>query len=377
MMLTRYVAFITNVLSGHLGWHRARLKFMARFTSALLRLPTTDLWKIALALKAGVRQKSNYRRIQRFFAEYDVDITALGGLLLDLLPQTPPYVVVIDRTEWHFGQTPVNVLTVRIGHDGMTIPVVWRALPSGGGSGKADHTDLLEQLLNVVDASSIEAVLADREFISSCWLYQMEQREIPFCIRLRSDRRIGESRRDLRSRHGCLLAYSARDQSGSWKGGAICSASRETDSSFLVLATRKVDPGEATGLSRRRWEIKSMFAVLTSRGFDLEATNLTDPRRVERLIGLLALAFSWTRLVEDRRARQEGPPPVKTHAQRAEPLPLRTGPAAEHPDHAGATTEGVLRMPMASLKSDCALVTYLGIHQRALVYKWNTLTSYP
>ncbi|WP_181149423.1 hypothetical protein [Salinibacter sp. 10B] len=46
---------------------------MARFTSALLQLTTTDLWKIALALKAGVHQKSNYRRIQRFLAEYDVE----------------------------------------------------------------------------------------------------------------------------------------------------------------------------------------------------------------------------------------------------------------------------------------------------------------
>ncbi|CAM3621537.1 hypothetical protein GGP80_003006 [Salinibacter ruber] len=33
---------------------------MARFTSALLRLTTTDLWKIALALKAAPKQKSNY-----------------------------------------------------------------------------------------------------------------------------------------------------------------------------------------------------------------------------------------------------------------------------------------------------------------------------
>jgi hypothetical protein len=82
------------------------------------------------------------------------------------------------------------------------------------------------------------------------------------------------------------------------------------------LATWKVAPGEATELYRRRWEIESMFAALQSRGFDLEATNLTDPRRVERLIGLLALAFSWTRLVGDRRARREGPPPVKTHGRR-------------------------------------------------------------
>jgi hypothetical protein len=63
-----------------------------------------------------------------------------------------------------------------------------------------------------------------------------------------------------------------------------------------------------------------MFAALKSRGFDLEATNLTDPRRVERLIGLLALAFNWTRLVGDRRARREGPPPVKTHGRRERSL---------------------------------------------------------
>jgi hypothetical protein len=96
--------------------------------------------------------------------------------------------------------------------------------------------------------------------------------------------------------------------------------SREAKSPFLVLATWKVDPGEATELYRRRWEIESMFAALKSRGFDLEATNLTDPRRVERLIGLLALAFNWTRLVGDRRARREGPPPVKTHGRRERSL---------------------------------------------------------
>jgi hypothetical protein len=71
--MMRYVASITNVLSGHLGWNRGRLKFKARFTPALLRLTTTDLWKIARALKAAPKQKSNDRRIQRFRAGYISD----------------------------------------------------------------------------------------------------------------------------------------------------------------------------------------------------------------------------------------------------------------------------------------------------------------
>ncbi len=67
--------------------------------------------------------------------------------------------------------------------------------------------------------------------------------------------------------------------------------SREAESPFLVLATWKVNPGEATGLYRRYQEIESMFAAPESRGFDLEATDLTDPSRAERPVSLLALAF--------------------------------------------------------------------------------------
>lgn len=332
----RYVASITNVLSNHLGWHRARLKFMARFTSALLRLTTTDLWKIALALKAGVRQKSNYRRIQRFLAGYEVDFSALGRLMVHLLPQDPPYVVAIDRTEWHFGQKPVNVLTVGVAHDGMTIPVVWHALPNGGGSGQAAQTETLAQLLEVIDASSIQVVLADREFISTGWLRMMQRRGIPFCIRLRSDRGIGDTEegptllarmyaRPLRVGAERVLE-GTRYLFGS-EGPPIPVrvvlrrvGSRKEDAQFLILATWNLDPGEATDLYRRRWEIESMFAALKSRGFDLEATGLTEPDRIERLIGLLALAFTWTRLVGKHRAQREGPPPLKRHGRRERSL---------------------------------------------------------
>ena len=68
--------------------------------------------------------------------------------------------------------------------------------------------------------------------------------------------------------------------------------SREAGSPFLVLATWKADPGEATELYRRCSEIELIFAALKSRGFDLESTNLTDPSRAERPVSLLALAFS-------------------------------------------------------------------------------------
>jgi hypothetical protein len=35
-----YVRSLTRVLDRHLGWNRARLKFMARFTLGVLRMTT-------------------------------------------------------------------------------------------------------------------------------------------------------------------------------------------------------------------------------------------------------------------------------------------------------------------------------------------------
>jgi uncharacterized protein (UPF0216 family) len=192
-----YVASITSVLSGHLGWHRARLKFMARFTMALLQRRSADLWQIALALKADVQLKSNYRRIQRFLSEYEVDFTTLGRLLATLLPETAPHVVVLDRTEWHFGSSPVNVLTIGIAHEdmheSMAVPIAWSVSDEDGSSAADGQIQVLERFLQVIDPSDIDVMLADREFISVQWLQALREREIPFAVRLRSDRRIGDA----------------------------------------------------------------------------------------------------------------------------------------------------------------------------------------
>ena len=100
----------------------------------------------------------------------------------------------------------------------------------------------------------------------------------------------------------------------------IAPALSETDSSkrddrFLILAARGIAPDTATTLYRRRWEIGTLFGALKPPGFKLEKTYLTMPDRVERLMGLLALAFAWTHIVGDKRAFSQGQPPTKTNGR--------------------------------------------------------------
>ena len=48
---------------------------------------------------------------------------------------------------------------------------------------------------------------------------------------------------------------------------------------------------ETWTLYKLRWSIECTFSSLKSRGFDLERTGITQPKRLERLFGLTILAW--------------------------------------------------------------------------------------
>jgi len=215
---------------------------------------------------------SNYRRIQRFLSGYEVDFTALGRLLVHLLPQTGPYVVALDWTEWHVGQTPVNILMIGIVHKDTAVPIVGKVLPNGGGSGSEAHIDVLERFLAIVDPEAIKAVVADREFVGTDWLLALQERTIPFAIRLRSNRRIGYS--DGHSNQGSALPVRMFARTVAPNAEQVLEGDRylvgtegqkvpvrvvirridsdttshDPDDPFLIVATYKLDPTEALAL---------------------------------------------------------------------------------------------------------------------------------
>ena len=60
---------------------------------------------------------------------------------------------------------------------------------------------------------------------------------------------------------------------------------------------------------RLRWGIETLFGALKSRGFELESTHVVScPERLERLLGLLALAFAWAHRTGQWVAEQVQPP---------------------------------------------------------------------
>ncbi|WP_228722249.1 IS4 family transposase [Acinetobacter baumannii] len=64
-----------------------------------------------------------------------------------------------------------------------------------------------------------------------------------------------------------------------------------------------------------RWEIETLFSCLKGRGFNLENTRLTDPRRVKKLIAVLAISFCWCYLTGEWQHDQKKAIKIKKHGR--------------------------------------------------------------
>lgn len=82
-----HVTQLKDILRTYLPWHGARLNFWAMFLIALFKVKTVNLAEIATALNPKAQTGSNHRRLQHFFADFEVDYEVIAKLVAALVPQ--------------------------------------------------------------------------------------------------------------------------------------------------------------------------------------------------------------------------------------------------------------------------------------------------
>ena len=96
--------------------------------------------------------------------------------------------------------------------------------------------------------------------------------------------------------------------------------------SYRVLSTWNRDAASTSVPDRARLEIETLSMALKSRGYDLKVSYLTDFDRMQQLIGLLALTFTWTHIVGEQRGTGGRASAEKAPwMPRVEPLSVRVG----------------------------------------------------
>jgi hypothetical protein len=303
-------------LSEHLPWHGARLGFLAQFLLALLKVRSVSLAELACGFGGKAKVESHYKRLQRFFREFDLDQDALARLLVRLVPVGEgPWRLAMDRTNWQFGKADINFLVLGVAWRGIAVPLFWSVLDKPGNSDTAERIALMERFLGVFGAARIAALLADREFVGEAWFRWLQGQGVPFHQRLKRDTLVPNSwnrmmRLDVL--FGSLRPGQRRLLPGRrpvWGSFVHLSALRLEDGGFLFIASSGAPQSDAIDAYADRWQVETLFGCLKTRGFNLEDTHLTDPKRLAKLMGLLALAFAWAYRTGE--ILHDGPSPVR------------------------------------------------------------------
>jgi len=84
---------------------------------------------------------------------------------------------------------------------------------------------------------------------------------------------------------------------------------------YLILATDE-NPETALEDYKKRQGIETLFQCLKGRGFNFEDTHMTFPDRIDKLIALLAIAFSWCHSTGEWSHSQD-PIKIKKHGRKA------------------------------------------------------------
>ena len=97
---------------------------LAEVLLGILQAESTLHRKIALHLPRSASLDSKTRVVARVFHDLQLTSQDVLNVLLPLLPGSR-LTMVMDRTTWHYGQTPLNILVLGVLLGGVVLPLAW------------------------------------------------------------------------------------------------------------------------------------------------------------------------------------------------------------------------------------------------------------
>ena len=289
---------LIKILSESLDCNLARIKCLCLLLTGLLRHRTVNLTILATGNSSEASNQSCYRRFQDFFLNFALPLSAIGRLMLRKIPKPPKgWILSMDRTNWKYGKRHINILVVGIVVNKVAIPIVWKVLPQRtkrGNSNTTQRISLLKKLLQLMDARDILVLTMDREFSGKKWLRWLDTQGVGYVLRVKSNTVVGnKSAREHANKRG----RKTKGPQDIWGMDLFFSSKpikRGGRASYLCVISNRFAAKEALDWYQKRWGIELLFSHLKKRGFDLEATHMTNGAKLEKLFALVSLAFLFS-----------------------------------------------------------------------------------
>jgi len=295
---------LKDILSCHLGLNKSRIETLVVIIVGLVNGRTVNLSHIACQFPGPAKQASNYRRLQRFFQHVRLDNDWIALMMVRLLNQRGPWLLALDRTNWKVGSRDINILMLALVTRRFRVPLMWMMLDKSGSSNTDERIALMRRYLALFGASSIQLLLADREFIGRHWFDFLNKNNIAFAIRIKKSMHLTQADDSKWSFKTLLRRRRSTRTIRTWSGwlpGMECTPENKLDfaarriknGEWLIIASNR-EPKNALRQYRRRWAIECMFGDTKTRGFNIEDTRITNLEKLDLWLAIIALTMSWT-----------------------------------------------------------------------------------
>jgi Transposase DDE domain len=255
-----------------------------------------------------------------------VDYNGVAGFIMKLYGFTDrDYHLSLDKANWKWGQTNINLLVLAVVYRGAAIPVYWLPSDKRGNSNSRERMALLKRFIGQFGRDRIKGLLADREFIGDGWMGWLLEQKVSFTIRIRNNS-YTENAQGVRVRVDRLFYALKPGEALTLTGARLLGARavylsglRPSDGELLVVASDRFEPA-AIRIYGLRWEIETLFGCLKGRGFKLEETRVAGYLRIKKLLVLPVIAFCWPHKIGEWKHDCVLPIKIKAHQRRAQSL---------------------------------------------------------
>lgn len=276
---------------------------MSWLVAQMVRLGTVSLWRLAAHMESLAQTRSVHRRLERFFQHVRLDGNGVARLIEAAMGLSgKPWRLVLDRTNWKFGQSEHNILMLGVVLEGVCVPLFWTMLDKTGNTNAEERIDLLQRLRDCFPDQPIACVMGEREFIGERWMSWLHAQNIPFVLRIKENMHIWNAEHapvrlscklaSLRKRRNIALKgawHLCADQTRPGPPVRIVALRLKTGDLLIIATTARVK--SALSLYRQRWGIETLFSCLKTRGMDLEATHMTQPEKISVLMAIVSIGF--------------------------------------------------------------------------------------
>ena len=293
--------------------HKSRQEFLCSMLEGIIKSRSVIFSEIADKIESAAKVESIERRIQAFFKEVSIDYSQLMFFFLSFIHHDQ-LSLSIDRTEWDFGKTQINILCVVVSIGKMAVPLYFEMLDNNSGnSNYADRIQLFKKIIKVIGKERIAIVIMDREFIGYKWLTWLKQEHISFCVRVPKhhkitlhDGRTIKAEELVEKEKKVYLRDAFVDLV---RVNVSISIDANGDLLYLIGSSK---PNKLGQIYRKRWTIEVFFQALKARGFNMEKSCLQSLEKYRKLFALVSMAYTicWATGIEDGRSN---PVKVKKH----------------------------------------------------------------